>query len=165
MLPAQGSAGHRHTSCSGEVQDPCSCLNYRVTSVWTVTNRALWHLCVDFQNLSSQRASYQLWRRWVGPPEPHTLWFDYVSCQDKSTRLLIKPLGRAHAASGGGGVNVCEQWSVPVFLILIVSISGCTQRGANLLLSRVQAYVPLHIWIMCQPHNITCYAAWHQVGP
>lgn len=102
----------------------------------------------------------------VGGPAgaTHTvIWLRVPSGQ--STRLLIKPLGRAHAASGGGGVNVCEQWSVPVFLILIVSISGCTQRGANLLLSRVQAYVPLHIWIMCQPHNITCYAAWHQVGP
>lgn len=73
---------HRPSSCCAEVQDPCSCLNRSVASVWTVTNRARWHLCVDFHDLTGRRASYQLCHRWVGPPEPHTLWFDYASRQD-----------------------------------------------------------------------------------
>lgn len=102
----------------------------------------------------------------VGGPikAAHTvIWLRVPSGQ--STRLLIKPLGRAHAASMGGGVNVWEQWSIPVFLILIVSISRCSRRGANLLLShlrsRVQAYVPSHILIMCQPSqgNLLCSLA------
>lgn len=105
----------------------------------------------------------------VGGPAgaAHTVtWLRVPSGQP--ARLLIKPPDRAHAASGGGDVNVCEQQSAPVFLILIVSISHSMRRGANLLLSylrsHVEPYVPLHVLIMCQPRNLTRYAAWHQVG-
>lgn len=82
LLPTGRLTGQR----SHQLQDPCCCLNHSVTCVWTVTNRTLWHLCVDFHNLTGPRASYQLRRRWVGPPQPRpqprTLWFDYVSHQD-----------------------------------------------------------------------------------